>query len=274
MGRLKALAPALRTAAPVLKAAPKVADVVYRSPEWRGLVARVKRARGAWCCVCGSSHRVIADHIVEVKDGGAPFDASNIQLLCQACHNAKTAKARAARARSGVAVVAPMARPEWFRKVHVPTTLVCGPPGSGKSTWVSTHSRPGDLVISFDLIAERLFGVRRLGERHGFDAVCDVLRARNEMLGDLMRPAAKGRWPYAWLILLEPVAAHRQWWADRLQPERIIVLEVDSAECRRRCETDAAAGDARTAQAVAEIDQWWSLYTPRRGDTLVVNQRK
>lgn len=81
---------------------PKKAEGFYTSPEWRGLVADVKRARGSFCQRCGSRHRVIADHIVERKDGGADLDESNVELLCAACHNRKTAAARAARARGEV----------------------------------------------------------------------------------------------------------------------------------------------------------------------------
>jgi 5-methylcytosine-specific restriction endonuclease McrA len=42
---------------------------------------------------------VIADHIVERKDGGADLDPNNIELLCHAHHQKKTALARARRAR-------------------------------------------------------------------------------------------------------------------------------------------------------------------------------
>lgn len=77
-----------------VRPAPKVAARFYASREWRELVARLKRERGGCCARCGSSNRVIGDHIVELKDGGAPLDPANIELLCQAHHNAKTAQAR------------------------------------------------------------------------------------------------------------------------------------------------------------------------------------
>lgn len=83
-------------------AAPKVAEPFYQSRAWRSLIASIKRERGNWCERCGSTHRVIGDHIVELKDGGAPLDPSNIELLCQAHHNAKTAKARATRAKGPI----------------------------------------------------------------------------------------------------------------------------------------------------------------------------
>lgn len=77
---------------------PKVAASFYTSTDWRKLAAAIKRERGNKCELCGSRDRVIADHIVELKDGGAPLDRSNIQLLCHEHHQQKTAKARKARA--------------------------------------------------------------------------------------------------------------------------------------------------------------------------------
>ena len=82
-----------------VKPPPKLVEDIYRSKPWRQLVARIKAERGAWCERCGGTHRLIGDHINELKDGGAALDEANVQLLCQACHNAKTAKAKAARAR-------------------------------------------------------------------------------------------------------------------------------------------------------------------------------
>lgn len=100
MGRLTS-APSRLGAAPVkLKAAPKVAESFYNSPEWRALKAR-KRREGYWCVQCGGTDRLILDHIIERKDGGDDLDPGNVEWLCQAHHNAKTARAKARRARGG-----------------------------------------------------------------------------------------------------------------------------------------------------------------------------
>ena len=77
-----------------VKPLPKPVDAFYSSPEWRRLVADIKRVRGPFCQRCGSNVGLVADHIVERKDGGADLDPSNIELLCAAHHNAKTAEAR------------------------------------------------------------------------------------------------------------------------------------------------------------------------------------
>lgn len=103
----------------------KRAEAFYLSKDWRGLVARLIARRGRVCEGCGKSReddgspvRLIGDHIVERRDGGADLDPANVQLLCSAaggdgrphadgarggCHSRKTALARAAR-RQGVGV--------------------------------------------------------------------------------------------------------------------------------------------------------------------------
>lgn len=97
MARFRALPSRIGALPPRVGSLPKKAASIYLSPEWRALVARTKRERGCWCARCGSTHRVIGDHIQELRDGGAPLDPANVELLCQACHNVKTATARAAR---------------------------------------------------------------------------------------------------------------------------------------------------------------------------------
>ena len=80
-----------------LPSAPKVALPFYQSPEWRNLRDSVIKARGKQCEACPARGFVIADHKVEIRDGGAALDPSNIKLLCAKCHGRKTAKARRAR---------------------------------------------------------------------------------------------------------------------------------------------------------------------------------
>lgn len=84
---------------------PKTVAPIYQTPEyaaWRAAV--IARANGR--CQdrnCTARHypgqRLFADHVVELKDGGAPFDVSNGLARCGASHTRKTAAARAARQR-------------------------------------------------------------------------------------------------------------------------------------------------------------------------------
>ena len=86
-----------------VKSAPKRPDRFYLSPEWRSLLRLIKQKRGNYCERCGADgrkERLIGDHKIEIKDGGALLDEDNIELLChRKCHPRKTAMARRARAK-------------------------------------------------------------------------------------------------------------------------------------------------------------------------------
>lgn len=106
----------------------KRAEPFYVSAEWHELVATLIAQRGRRCEACGKTHeddgsrvRLIGDHIVERKDGGADLDPQNVKLLCSRaggdgsphadgkrgnCHAAKTAMSRRERVR-GVGVYIP-----------------------------------------------------------------------------------------------------------------------------------------------------------------------
>lgn len=104
MGRLKQLGGRLGSVAPRVRAMPKVAERFYQSVEWKNYrkwhrAETRRRQGGVWCCVCGSTERLILDHVVERKDGGEDLPAyDGARWYCGACHNTKTARAREARA--------------------------------------------------------------------------------------------------------------------------------------------------------------------------------
>ena len=58
----------------------------------------VKHRDGFTCQTCGARDvRLLADHIIEIDDGGAPLDVTNGMTLCIACHNKKTTQAAQSR---------------------------------------------------------------------------------------------------------------------------------------------------------------------------------
>ncbi len=89
----------------------KEADPFYLSPEWREFCQLLKEER--WplliltkghCCEdpqCKAEHRleqrIFFDHIVELKDGGAPFDPDNVMGRCGSSHTSKTLRERGRR---------------------------------------------------------------------------------------------------------------------------------------------------------------------------------
>lgn len=100
MGRLKTMAPRLSSAAPKLRHAPKSVEPFYRSAPWQQMVADRKLDRDYFEAKARARHgeRLILDHKVERKDGGADLDPANTEWLTFSEHQAKTARARARRA--------------------------------------------------------------------------------------------------------------------------------------------------------------------------------
>ena len=81
-------------------APPKKAESFYLSRQWLKLRDRVRWDASGRCQApgCGRrERRMFVDHKVELKDGGAPLDRSNVWLLCGSCHSLKTAAERARR---------------------------------------------------------------------------------------------------------------------------------------------------------------------------------
>ncbi len=86
-----------------VKTPPKTVEPFYTTPEYKAWQAEViARANGR----CQDPHcknpnrigiRLFADHVDEVKDGGAPYDPANGLARCGSCHTRKTAEARARR---------------------------------------------------------------------------------------------------------------------------------------------------------------------------------
>ena len=80
---------------------PKVKDIVYTTPQYHGMASmqwyvgqvvgvRYHDHHGYRCSRAQPEHRMFADHIVEIKDGGSILDVNNGQCLCYSHHTIKT----------------------------------------------------------------------------------------------------------------------------------------------------------------------------------------
>lgn len=102
--RLKNFGPRL---APIstqrLRTPPKTTESFYGSAAWKALMREIIQERGRRCedpnCETprGPWGKIYGDHIIEIRDGGAPLDKANILLRCSPCHGRKTAAERVAR---------------------------------------------------------------------------------------------------------------------------------------------------------------------------------
>lgn len=98
MAKLRTLAPHIATLdTSCARPLPKITEAHYHTPEHREWSRKVieradGRCQGRGCGRTGV--RLFADHIIELKDGGAPLDLNNGQALCGSCHTTKTAEKR------------------------------------------------------------------------------------------------------------------------------------------------------------------------------------
>lgn len=134
-------------------------------------------------------------------------------------------------------------------------TLVCGPPGSGKSTYVADHSKPGDLVWDHDLVLAAV----TLGPLHARPpAVTSVVLAMRAAFS-----AAAAGWPGdVWFILSAPTAAERAEW--QMAGARTVVLLTSPDLCSRSFRDRPAGVDWD-----ALVARWYERWTPGSADELV-----
>lgn len=60
----------------------------YSSSEWK--IARKEYLLEHPVCIFCGKPATIVDHIIPIKDGGAPLDGRNFQPLCWGCHSRKS----------------------------------------------------------------------------------------------------------------------------------------------------------------------------------------
>lgn len=193
----------------------------------------------------------VTDHIIPHKGDMELFwDRSNWQRLCKPCHDEKTARedGRWGHRQGG--------------KPTVPVTLVCGPPASGKTTYVRDRARRGDLIVDLDAIFVAITGLDWYVKP---DALLPfAMEARDALLDRLGRPSDIR---HAWVIASGAKHADRERLRQRLNAN-VVVLEVDPAECHRRLLADERRGD-RAEQWMEIVRRWWRDYEPAQGEERV-----
>lgn len=182
----------------------------------------------------------VPDHIKPLAFGGTDTE-DNIQCLCDDCHRIKSAV-------DGAATQGAANHPDWLRPSAIPITIVCGPPCSGKTTYLSTHARPGDTIVDLDVIAKTI----EPSYRHWAGMLTPSLlnraiRARNAMLGSLERKTT-GR---AWFIVGAPTKQERDWWKGKLGGE-VVLLHPGIDELRRRA---IARGTPKAIKGIADWER-------------------
>lgn len=172
-----------------------------------------------YCVKCDEPATVV-DHVQDHKGNYRLFwDASNHQALCKRCHDRKTARGN-------------MATPKRI--------VVCGPPASGKTTWVQQRRKAGDLVLDVDAIGATVFGCT---EHEWPDTAVPMMSAIREAVVRFVKQRWQGK---AYLIVSDKHSA--QQCAQAIGAE-IVTMDTGLDTCRQR-----AAG--RGASVIAAIERW------------------
>lgn len=143
--------------------------------------------------------------------------------------------------------------PHRIRPSAIPVHIVCGAPGSGKSTFIREHAAAGDLIVDFDNIRQSIGATRYDDNPH---TLRQVFRIRDEMLRSLCR-RNEGE---AWLAIMAPTDGERRAWCRALGRATIHSIDTPPDECKRRIDMDPTREGARPALHRAVDD-----YFKRRG---------
>ena len=125
---------------------------LYKSARWR-VTRFLVLQHDLLCRSCGNQAATQVDHVVSARivldELGLDefFNPKRCQGLCQACHSRKTAFETWGWC--GSVDTAMTADDLGDNCTNV--TVVCGLPGSGKSSYVATHAQQGDLVFDWDV---------------------------------------------------------------------------------------------------------------------------
>ena len=208
------------------------------------------------CKGCGSCQRTggcwrpsnQADHVIPKELGGSD-DLGNYQGMCDRCHDEKTLDERG-----------------WTysgRKRHA-ATVVCGPPASGKTTFVERNRNPGDVVYDFDVLAQALVGDAAFNPSDREFVAPLVTAARDAVLA-AWKSKRRGLGRHLWFIVSGAHADQRRRLKHRLHAD-VVVFEVDEAECLARIGRDDRGDSDGRSEAVG---RWWAEYEPSNGDKVV-----
>jgi predicted kinase len=169
------------------------------------------------------------------------LDKGNLLSLCWSCHEAIHGRRH----------------PFALRKLCMADiTIVCGPPGSGKSSYVRRQAEPGELVWDQDEVLRCIGGYsHRVNAPHLIEF---ALAMRKAVFEKLKRPTRVGR---AWVIV---GGANREERARLVQElgARVVMLALPAEECMARIRGDENRAGTSMAEWEEAVQRWWQEYQP------------
>jgi adenylate kinase family enzyme len=141
-------------------------------------------------------------------------------------------------------------------------TIVCGSPGSGKTTYVKDHMEKGDLIIDLDWIYRAISNTENTIKDERL--VPFVFEVRDALYNRLNRPNDLRK---AWIVACLPKAQDREAMSRRFSAEVILINRT-----RKECMQQILGDKNRINNAsfyLKLLTDWFNNYTPRDKDILI-----
>ncbi len=226
------------------------AEEFYKSSQW-------KKCRKAFIAsladkTCPRCHERIGK-IVHHKNYITPYNITNpmitlnfdnLEYLCQECHTLEHLKRGAVKNdvefdENGNLIKRSIQRtkkediylPSIIKPIDKDIYIVCGAPGSGKSTYVNQVAKRNDLIIDLDNILLEFTHEKLYSSSEKY--IDKAIRKRNQYLNNLNNMDNN----VVWFIVSAPKLEERRHWKEQLGGT-IILIDVSKEECFERLKND------------------------------------
>ncbi len=216
----------------------------YSSSQWKKVRALVLAAEPL-CRMCKRPAQMV-DHIVPILKDGCKLCRDNLQPLCRSCHGYKTKTENY------------IHRPRWMPAPLVPVTMVCGAPGSGKTSYCENHKSERDMIIDLDYIRDSIIG-KGMYQWSSDERLDEAVLQRNAILCSLAKMGVEEKYDRVWFVLSAAKRETREWWATQLKCD-VIVMSTPASVCRERIRSDERR-QGREKYFLDLVDLWFNEYT-------------